>query len=121
MFLEFNFGIALAVLLGAVSARVPRREASVMRYLKPSLVGLVGGLLLAASVLTVEFIRAQGVVASQLANCGDTTAGGFVCSGSAQVGSVEALIAFALGFAAAMTWLRRRQQRRVAHNADCDR
>ena len=27
MFLEFNFGIALAVLSGAMSVRVPRREA----------------------------------------------------------------------------------------------
>jgi hypothetical protein len=85
-----------------------------MRYLKPVLVGLVGGLLLAGAVLTVESIRAQRVVASQIANCVAMTAGGGVCSGSAQVGGVEAPIAFALGFAAAIRWFRRRQQRRVA-------
>ena len=62
-----------------------------MRYLKPALVGLVGGLLLAGAVLTVESIRAQRVVASQIANCVAMTAGGGVCSGSAQVGGVEAL------------------------------
>jgi hypothetical protein len=85
-----------------------------MRYLKPALVGLVGGLLLAAAVLTVEFIHARRVVASQLANCVDVTAGGGVCSGSAQIGGVEVPTAFALGFAAAIIWFRRRQQRRVA-------
>jgi hypothetical protein len=85
-----------------------------MRYLKPALVGLVGGLLLAGAVLTVEFIHAERVVASQIANCVDMTAGGGVCSGSAQVGGLEAPIAFALGFAAATIWFRRRPQRRVA-------
>jgi hypothetical protein len=85
-----------------------------MRYLKPALVGVLGGLLLAAAVLTVEFTHAQRVVASQIANCVDMTAGGDVCSGSAQVGGVEVPIAFALGFAAAIIWFRRRQQRRVA-------
>ena len=85
-----------------------------MRYLKPALVGLAGGLLLAGAVLTVEFIHARRDVASQIANCVDMTAGGFVCTGSALVGGVEAPIAFALGFAAAILWFRRRQQRRVA-------
>jgi hypothetical protein len=85
-----------------------------VRYLKPALVGLAGGLLLAAAVLTVESIHAQRVVASQIANCVDMTAGGSVCSGSAQVGGVEVPIAFALGFAAAIIWFWRRQQRRVA-------
>ena len=85
-----------------------------MRYLKPALVGLVGGLLLAAAVITVEFIHAQRVVASQITNCFDGTAGGGVCSGSAQVGGVEVPIAFALGFAATIIWFRRRQQRRLA-------
>ena len=84
-----------------------------MRSLKPALVGLVGGLLLAGLVLTVEFIHAERVVASQTANCADMTAGGGVCSGSAQVGGVEVPMAFALGFAAAIIWFRRRQQRRV--------
>ena len=85
-----------------------------MRYLKLALVGLVGGLLLGTAVLTVEFIHAQSVVASQIANCVDMTAGAGVCSGSTQVGGVEVPIAFALGFAAAIIWFRRRQQRRVA-------
>jgi hypothetical protein len=85
-----------------------------MRYLKPALVGLVGGVLLAAAVLTVEFIHAQRVVASQIANCFDVNAGGGVCSGAAQAGGVEVPIAFALGFAATITWFRRRQQRHVA-------
>lgn len=81
-----------------------------MRYLKPALAGLAGGLLLAAAVLTVEFIHAQRVVASQMANCVDQTAGVYVCAGSAQVGGVEVPIAFSLGFAA-IVWFRRRQQR----------
>ena len=85
-----------------------------MRYLKPALVGLVGGMLLAAAVLTVELIHAQRVVASQMANCVDMTAGGGICSGYSQVGGVELPVAFALGFAAAIVWFRRRQQRRVA-------
>lgn len=86
-----------------------------MRRLKAALVGLVGGLLLAAAVLTVEFIHAQRVAASQIANCLDVTVGGGVCSSAVQVGGVvEVLIAFALGFAAAIIWFRRRQQRRVA-------
>jgi hypothetical protein len=85
-----------------------------MRYLKPALVGLAGGLLLAAAVSTVEFIHAQRIVASQTANCFDVTAGADVCSGSAQFGGVEVPIAFALGFAATIIWFRRRQQRRVA-------
>jgi hypothetical protein len=83
-----------------------------VRYLKPALVGLVGGLLLAAAVLTVEFIHAQGVVTSQIRNCFDMTmaAGAGVCSGAVQVGGVEVAIAFALGFAATIIWFRRRQQ-----------
>jgi hypothetical protein len=85
-----------------------------MRHLTPALVGLSGGLLLAAAVLTVEFIHAQRVVALQMTNCFDATAGGGACSGSAQVGGVEVLIAFALGFAATVIWFRRRQHRRVA-------
>ena len=85
-----------------------------MRYLKPALVGLVGGLLLAGPLLTLEFIHAQRAVASQIANCADMTEGGGVCSGSAQVGGVEVPVAFALGFAVAIIWFRRRQQRRVA-------
>jgi hypothetical protein len=87
-----------------------------MRHLKLALVGLVGGLLLAAAVLTVEFIHAERVAASQIANCVNVTAGGgFVCSSAVQVGGViEVLIAFALGFAAAIMWFRRRQERRVA-------
>jgi hypothetical protein len=80
-----------------------------MRYLKLALVGLIGGLLPGAAVLTVEFIHAQKVVASQTANCIDTTAGGGACSGSAQVGGVEVPIAFALGSAGAIIWFRRRQ------------
>ena len=83
-----------------------------MHYLKPALVGVVGGLLLAAAVSTVEFIHAQRVVATQMTNCVDVTAGAGVCSGSAQVGGVEVPIAFALGFAATAIWFRRRQQRR---------
>jgi hypothetical protein len=81
-----------------------------MRYLKLALVGLVGGLLLAAAVLTVEFIRAEGVAASQIANCVDVTEGrGFVCSSAVQVGGViELLTAFTLGFVAAIIWFRRR-------------
>lgn len=85
-----------------------------MRYLTLAVVGLAGGVLLTAGVLAVEFIHAQRVVFSQMANCGDMTAGAFVCAGSAQAGGVEAPIAFALGFAAAIIWFRRRQQRRVA-------
>ena len=81
---------------------------------KLALIGLVGGVLLAAAVLAVEFIRSASVVASQIANCVDPTAGGFVCDGVAQFGGVEVPIAFALGFAAAIIWVRRRQQRRVA-------
>ena len=78
-----------------------------MRYLKPVLVGLFGGLLLAAVVLIVEAIHAQRVVASQLANCADVTERAVVCSGIAQYGGVEVPIAFALGFAAAIIWFRR--------------
>ena len=81
-----------------------------MRYLKPALVGLVGGSLLAAAVLTVEVIHAHRDVASQRANCVDRTAGASICSGSSQVGGVELPAAFALGFAAATVWVRRRQQ-----------
>ena len=44
-----------------------------MRHLKLALVGLVGGLLLAAAVLTVEFIHAERVAASQIANCVNVT------------------------------------------------
>ena len=84
-----------------------------MRFLKPALVGLAGGLLLAAAVMTVEFIHAQRIVATQIASCVDTTAGGGICSGAAQVGGMEVPIAFALGFAAAMIWFRQRQERRV--------
>jgi hypothetical protein len=74
-------------------------------YLKAALVGLVGGFLLAAAVLTVEIIHAHIVVASQTANCAD-----YVCGGSARVGGVvELSVAFALGFAAVFAWhLRRR-------------
>lgn len=80
-----------------------------MRYVKPALAGLVGGLLLTAAVLTVEFIHSQRVVASQIANCIDVGAGGgFVCSGVAQFGGAEVPIAFVLGFAAAILWFRRR-------------
>lgn len=85
-----------------------------MRYLKPALVGLVGGLLLAAAVLTVEFIHAGRVVASQMTNCFDVNAGAGVCGGAEQFGGVEVPIAFALGFAATFIWFRRRQPRRVA-------
>ena len=81
-----------------------------MRDLKPALVGLVVGLLLAAAISTVELIHAQRVVASQMTNCFDVSAGGSVCSSSAQVGGVEVPIAFALGFAATIIWFRRRQQ-----------
>jgi hypothetical protein len=85
-----------------------------MRYLKPALVGLVGGLLLGAAVLTVEIVHAQRVVATQIANCVDMTPGAGACSGSAQVGGAEVPIAFALGFSAAIIWFRRRQRRLVA-------
>lgn len=85
-----------------------------MRYLKPALVGLVGGFLLAAVVLTVEVIHAQRVVASQMTNCFDVTAGGGVCAGYAQAGGIEIAITFAVGFAAAIIWFRRRQQRPFA-------
>ena len=81
---------------------------------KLALIGPVGGVLLAAAVLAVESIRSASVVASQIANCVDATADGFVCDGVAQFGGVEVPIAFALGFAAAIIWVRRRQQRRVA-------
>lgn len=85
-----------------------------MRYLKPALVGLVGGLLVVAAVLTVEFIHAERLAASQIADCLDVTLGGSVCSSAVQVGGVvEVLIAFALGFAAAIIWFRQRQQRHV--------
>jgi len=85
-----------------------------MRYLKPALIGVTGGLLLGGAVLTLDFIHAQRVVASQIANCVDMTAGGTVCSGATQVGGVEVPTAFALGFAAAIVWFRRRQPRRAA-------
>jgi len=85
-------------------------------YLKSALAGLVGGLLLAAAVLTVEVIHAERVAASQTKNCIDVaTGGGFACSSAVQAGGViELLIAFALGFAAAVIWFRRRQHRRIA-------
>jgi len=86
-----------------------------MRYLKLALVGLVGGLLLAVAVLTVEVIHAERVAASQTASCVASTVGGSVCSSAVQAGGVvEVLIAFALGFAAAVIWFRRRQHRRIA-------
>jgi len=87
-----------------------------MRYLNLALVEFGGGLLLAAAVLTVEFIHAERVAALQIANCVEVTSGvGFVCSSAVQVGGViELVIAFALGFAAAIIWFRRRQRRRVA-------
>lgn len=85
-----------------------------MRYLKRALVGLAGGLLLATTVLIVEFIHSWRVAALQIANCVDVAAGGYVCGGAAHFGGVEVPIAFALGFAAAMIWSRRRQQRRAA-------
>jgi hypothetical protein len=75
-----------------------------VRYLKAALVGLVGGFLFAAAVVTVEIIHAQRVVASQMANCAD-----YVCSGYAQLGGVTELsVAFALGFAAVFAWHLRR-------------
>lgn len=81
-----------------------------MRYLRTALVGLAGGLLVAAAVSTVEFIHSQRVVASQIANCIDVTVGGaYVCAGAGQFGGVEVPIAFAVGFvAAAIIWFRRR-------------
>jgi len=83
-----------------------------MRYLNLALVGFGGGLVLAAAVLTVEFIHAERVAASQIANCVDMTSdGGVVCSSAVQAGGVIGLaIAFALGFAAAIIWFRRRQR-----------
>jgi len=82
-----------------------------VRYLKAALVGLVGGLLLAASVLTVEIIHAQRVVASQMANCADDGSRqiAYVCGGAVQLGGVvELSVAFALGFAAVFAWYLRR-------------
>lgn len=78
-------------------------------YLKAALLGLVGGFLLAAAVLTVEIIYSLRVVASQMANCGND--GGYVCGGAAQVGGVvELSIAFAIGFGAVFAWHLRRHR-----------
>jgi hypothetical protein len=84
-------------------------------FLKAALLGLVGGFLSAAAVLTVEIIYSLRVVASQMGNCADS-----VCDGYAQAGgAVELSVAFALGFAAVFVWYLRRTQK--ANGPDSDR
>ena len=80
-----------------------------MRYLKPALVGLVGGLLLAIMVMAVDFLISlqRLAVSTQCAGAVAT-----VCLGAVQFGDVRYLgIAFLVGFAVATIWFRRRQQR----------
>jgi len=87
-----------------------------MRYLKPAFVGLLGGFLLAITVATAEFLIAWQRLAASM-HCGDaaSTSMVFVCDGAVQFGDVRHLgIAFLVGFAVALIWFRRRQQRRIA-------
>jgi hypothetical protein len=87
-----------------------------MRYLKPALVGLLGGFLLAIIVAAVDFLIAWPRLAASM-QCGDaaSTAMVAVCDGAVQFGDVRYLgIAFLAGFAVAFISFRRRQQRRVA-------
>jgi len=117
MFLGFDFVIAFVFLLGAVSAWVPRRGPQAMRYLKPALVGLVGGLLLAITVAVVEFLIGSQRLAGSMMECRDAASTSMVaaCDGAEQFGDVRYLgIAFVVGFAVAFIWSRRRQQRRVS-------
>jgi hypothetical protein len=84
-----------------------------IHYLKAALVGLVGGFLLAAAVLTVEIIHS---VASEMANCADSGQIAYVCDGAAQLGGVlELSVAFALGFAGAFAWHLRRRRPGTGH------
>jgi hypothetical protein len=88
-----------------------------MRYLKPALVGLVGGLLLAITVAAVEFLIASQRRAASMMKCRDgaSTSMVAVCDGAVQFGDVRYLgIAFVVGFAVAFILFRRRQDRRVA-------
>ena len=80
-----------------------------MRYLKPVLVGLLGGFLLAIMVMAVDFLISLQRLAASTQCAG---AGAFVCDGAVQFGTVRYLgIAFLVGFAVALLWSRRRQQR----------
>ena len=83
-----------------------------MRYLKPALVGLLGGSLFSLMVMAVDFlISLQRLAAST--QCASAVAA--VCDGAVQFGDVRYLgIAFLVGFAVAFISFRRRQQRRVA-------
>jgi hypothetical protein len=81
-----------------------------VHYLKAALVGLVGGVLLTAAILSVEVVYGDSVMAALMANCADV-----VCDGYAQVGDLKPLaVPFGIGFAAAFIWFRRRQRRLVA-------
>jgi hypothetical protein len=88
-----------------------------MRYLKPALVGLVGGLLLAITVAAVEFLISSQRLAASMMECRDTasTSKVAVCDGAVQFGDVRYFgIAFLVGFAVAFISFRRRQDGRVA-------
>lgn len=80
------------------------------RYLRASLTGLIGGVLLAVAVTTGEFLLSALRVWAQVANC---TATANVCFGYAQVGGVGIPIAFIVGFVAAFVWFLRRRRHRV--------
>ena len=75
-----------------------------MRYLKASLAGLAGALLLAAAVAGIDGALAARRLAESVP-CGD---GDNVCGGAVQFGGWELLVAFVLGFAVAFVWFLRR-------------
>jgi hypothetical protein len=88
-----------------------------MPYLKPPLVGLLGGLLLAITVGAVEFLIASQRLAASMMECRGAASTSMVagCDGAVQFGDVRYLgIAFLVGFAVAFISFRRRQRRRVA-------
>lgn len=83
-----------------------------VRYLKPTLVGLVGGLLLTITAAAVEFLIASQRLAASVQCVGAIAS---VCDGAVQFGDVRDLgIMFVVAFAGAFIWFGRRQRRRVA-------
>jgi hypothetical protein len=88
-----------------------------VRFLKPTFLGLAGGVMLAAVVLAVEIVHAEKSASAQIADCqtkmfSDRTE--TVCDSAMQFGGAELAVAFVAGFAAAFAWsLRRRSVRDI--------
>jgi hypothetical protein len=77
---------------------------------KSVLIGLLGGVLLTAAVLTLEMIHAERSVSAKMADChtnvlSDRT--DLVCDSAMQVGGWELPVTFVVGFAAAFVFARK--------------